>query len=148
MDKYILDVELLQHIHKYADENKINLKKLHLLELRKFFDIKNLKTTPMNGKYGLQYTYYLPINEARTIYKTITSVISKLEFSKKKKCRRYFTKVFKVWSFKDRNFISTDLGMFEKIEDNYYKINGEFKIIYPNIKLNEKELKDVLVWIN
>lgn len=143
----ILDIELLQHIRKFADENKINLKDIHLLELRKFFNVSKLRSVDMRGKYGLQYTYVLPVKEARDVYKNITETLKKLEYSKKKKCKRYFTKVYKVWNFKDRKFISTDLGVFEEVEQEFYKVDGNFKVIVPNIRMNDKEKKDVLAWI-
>lgn len=143
----ILDIELLQHVRKFADENKINVKDIHLLELRKFFNVAKLRSVDMRGKYGLQYTYILPVKEAREIYKKIVTALKKLEYSKKKKCKRYFTKVYKAWSFKGRKFISTDLGIFEEVEQEFYKVDKNSEIIVPTIKMNDKEKKDVLAWI-
>ncbi|MGL5714386.1 MAG: hypothetical protein ACRCX2_15305, partial [Paraclostridium sp.] len=58
------------------------------------------------------------------------------------------TKVYKSWSFIDREFVQTDLGNFEYIHGDFFKLDTNFKTIKPCIKMNCKEKKDVLVWLS
>lgn len=143
----ILDVDLLKHIYNFMSENKINLKKIHLLELRCFFDRKKLSSVSMNGLYGLEYTYYIPKNEARIIYKYITETLKIIKYSNKKNSKRNFVKVYNIWEYKNKLYLNSDIGMFLFEEEKFIKLNYNFKIKEKQPILNDSEIDDLKKWI-